>query len=252
MNVGRGTGRRRASGRTRAGRPSPTRGGRVEKILALRPVPDLPRLTLLVAVQPALFGEVLARQLANEPGLQVVGQARDEDGIRSLLRKEDPQVLLLDYEGLGPNGEGMIPRLRRAAPKTRILVLATRSSDETVERVLRVGAAGLVGKQLGLATLVRAIRVVAAGELWANRRVTAQAVERLANVTGRDPWDAENLTSRESEIADAVGRGLRNKDIARRLGISEKTVKSHLTNIFRKLQVDNRFAVGLYALKPGA
>jgi DNA-binding NarL/FixJ family response regulator len=205
------------------------------------------RLTVVVAARPALVRELLARQLGNESGLMIVGLARDEDGISALLSKDKPQVLLLDYEGLGPNTEGMIPRLRRASSSTRILVLATRSTDETVERVLRVGAMGLVGKQLGFATLVRAIRVVAAGELWANRRVTAQTVEHLADGADRSSWDGQ-LTQREIEIAMAVGRGLRNKDIARRLSISEKTVKSHLNNIFRKLNVDNRFAVGLYAL----
>lgn len=205
------------------------------------------RLTVVVASRPALVRELLARQLGNESGLMIVGLARDEDGISALLSKDKPQVLLLDYEGLGPNTEGMIPRLRRASSSTRILVLATRSTDETVERVLRVGAMGLVGKQLGFDTLVRAIRVVAAGELWANRRVTAQTVEHLAAGPDRGSLDGR-LTRREVEIAAAVGRGLRNKDIARRLSISEKTVKSHLNNIFRKLDVDNRFAVGLYAL----
>jgi DNA-binding NarL/FixJ family response regulator len=205
------------------------------------------RLTVVVASRPALVREVLARQLGNEPGLSIVGLARDQDGICALLSKEKPRVLLLDYEGLGPNCEGMIPRLRRASPATRILVVATRSTDETVERVLRVGAMGLVGKQLGFTTLVRAIRVVAAGELWANRRVTAQTVEHMASGPDRGSGEGR-LTQREAEIAAAVGRGLRNKDIAHQLSISEKTVKSHLNNIFRKLEVDNRFAVGLYAL----
>ena len=225
-----------------------SRSGRTERTPAPWEVPAGRPVTLLVAAPPALFRELLALQLAQEPDLQVVGQAREEDSIGMLLKKEKPQVLLLDYEGLGPSSEAMIPRLRRAAPATRILVLATRSSDETVERVLRVGAAGLFGKQLSLATLVQAIRAVAAGELWANRRVTAQAIERLADDSGRDSGSSRNLTGRESEIAEAVARGLRNKEIARRLDISEKTVKSHLNNIFRKLQVDNRFAVGLYTL----
>jgi DNA-binding NarL/FixJ family response regulator len=202
---------------------------------------------ILIAARPALYREILARQLSGEPDFRISGLARDEDGILALLNKERPRVLLLDYEGLGPNAEALIPRLRRAAPATRILLLATRSGDETVERVLRAGASGLVAKQLGFDVLVRAIRAVAAGELWANRRVTARTVEHLAETQSRDAFE-EQLTSRESEIAEAVGRGLRNKEIARRLQISEKTVKSHLNNIFRKLQVDNRFAVGLYVL----
>jgi two-component system response regulator DegU len=240
----------RAISRRKKGRPHPRATARKNR--TPRPAPAsaaLPagRLTLVVASRPALVREVLARQLSAEPGLSIVGLARDEDGICQLLSTERPRVLLIDYEGLGPNSEGIISRLRRASASTRILVMATRSTDETVERVLRVGAMGLVGKQLGFATLVRAIRVVASGELWANRRVTAQAVEHLAAGPDRGSWDSR-LTQRELEIATAVSRGLRNKDIARRLSISEKTVKSHLNNIFRKLGVDNRFAVGLYVL----
>jgi DNA-binding NarL/FixJ family response regulator len=165
-----------------------------------------------------------------------------------LLKTEKPQVLLFDYEGLGPNAEGVISRLHRGAPSTRILVLATRSSQDTVVRVLRVGASGLVGKQLAFATLVRAIHALAIGELWANRRATADFVERLTDDSGRVAASDGQLTGRETEIIDDVGRGFRNKDIARRLNISEKTVKSHLNNIFRKLRVDNRFAAGMYAL----
>src|SRR5262245_58493836 len=240
------TGSRRTPGRYRGHIPPPVRTGRKETLPASHSLPST-RLTVVVASRPALVREVLARQLGNEPGLEILGLARDEDEICQLLSKVKPRVLLLDYEGLGPNSEGMIPRLRRASPSTRILVVATRSTDETVERVLRAGAMGLVGKQLEFSTLVRAIRVVAAGELWANRRVTAQTVERLASGPDGGSGDSR-LTRREEEIAAAVGRGLRNKDIARRLSISEKTVKSHLNSIFRKLNVDNRFAVGLYAL----
>jgi len=204
-------------------------------------------LPILIAARPALYREVLARQLANEPDFRIAGQARDEEGIRSILKKEKPRVLLLDFEGLGPNAEALISRLRREVPAVRFLVLTTRSGDETVERVLRAGGAGLVAKQAGFEALVRAIRAVAAGELWANRRVTARTVEHLVDARGHASF-SDQLTARESEIAEAVGRGLRNKEIARRLQISEKTVKSHLNNIFRKLQVDNRFAVGLYGL----
>jgi DNA-binding NarL/FixJ family response regulator len=213
------------------------------------PAPGAEAVAIVIAARPALYREVLARQLAGEPDFRIAGLARDESGILSLLKKESARVLLLDSESLGPNPEDLVARLRHAAPSTRILLLASHSSDEAVELVLRAGASGLVAKQLGFEVLVRAIRVVAGGELWANRRVTARTVEHLAETQIRDSF-AEPLTSRESEIAQGVGRGWRNKEIAQRLRISEKTVKTHLNNIFRKLQVDNRFAVGLYVLKP--
>jgi DNA-binding NarL/FixJ family response regulator len=173
----------------------------------------------------------------------MVGRASNEEEIEKLLAKKNPRILVFDYEGLGPNGDSTVQRLRRAAPATRILVLASRSSDETVERVLRAGASGLVGKQLEFAVLVRAIRAVSAGEVWANRRATSLALETLTGPSARISKSA--LTKREQEIADACSQGLRNKEIASRLNISSKTVKGHLNNIFRKLRVDNRFALGL-------
>jgi len=204
---------------------------------------DHRRLGIAVAAQPALFCETLSCQLDAEPSFAVVGRAGNEDQIGKVLAKENPQVLVFDYEGLGPNAESTVHRLRRAAPATRILVLATRSGDETVERVLRAGASGLVGKQLEFTVLVRAIRAVAAGEIWANRRVTSLALESLTGSSAK--VSKSELTKREQEIADACGRGLRNKEIALHLNISPKTVKGHLNNIFRKLQVDNRFALAL-------
>jgi two-component system, NarL family, nitrate/nitrite response regulator NarL len=203
------------------------------------------RLRLAVATQPALFRELLSLFLNKEPGVEVVGQACNEDEISLLLSQKKPNVLVFDYEALGPNGEATIARLRRADPGTRVLVLTTRSSEDTVERVLRAGGSGIVEKQLGSAALVRAIRAVAAGEVWANRHAIAQTLEHLAD-SNRVSASNGKLTKREWEIVDGVSQGFRNKEIARRLRISEKTVKSHVNSIFRKLQVDNRFAVGLY------
>ena len=202
-------------------------------------------LRVAVAAGPPLFREVLCRALAGEPGFKVVGQASAEEDIGAMLVGNRPEVLLFDYEALGPNGEGMIARLRRQATACRILVLATRSGPETVERVLHAGASGLVGKESALGTVVRALRSVAAGEVWANRLVTAQALEHLASASIRRVASNGAITGREGEIVEWVCRGLRNKEIAQRLQINEKTVKTHLNNIFRKLRIDSRIALAL-------
>ena len=203
------------------------------------------RVDIAVASRPALLRDVLSRLLDTVPGLRVVGSAADEDETRRLLSKLRPDVLLFDYEAMGPNGEGIVARLRRASPATRILVVASRSADENVEQVLRSGASGLVGKQLDFTVLVQAIQSVAAGELWANRRAAAQAMASLTEVAGRVPARDGHLTKREWDIADGVSQGLRNKEIAARLNISEKTVKSHLNNVFSKLKISGR--IGLMA-----
>jgi DNA-binding NarL/FixJ family response regulator len=204
------------------------------------------RLDLAIAIRPALLRDVLTRLLHTVPDVSVVGYGESEDQIRKVIRKVRPGLLLFDYEAMGPNGESIISRLRRAAPKTRILVIARRSGEETIEQVLRAGASGLVGKEAEFATLVQAIHAVAEGELWANRRTAARALERLTDTFAPVPA-LGSLTKRELQIADGVALGLRNKDIAQRLNISEPTVKSHLNAIFRRLKIEGRLALAMLA-----
>lgn len=225
--------------RALTGKPAPPRKGS-----AGRPV------RLAIATQPALLRDALSRLISGETNLQVVGAGRDEDEILQVVADEGPEIVLFDYEALGPNSESIISRLRRSAPGLRILVMATRSADETVERVLRAGACGLVGKQFDVETLLRAIRAVAAGEVWANRRTTALTLERLTNFSAGASNPEGQLTIRERQIVQGVTRGLRNKEIAQQLSISEKTVKSHLNNIFHKLGLEGRFALALFEQGP--
>jgi DNA-binding NarL/FixJ family response regulator len=195
---------------------------------------------VVVAVGPTLFREALSQALATGHHIRVAGTAGTEDAVAALLVQQAPQVVLLDYEAFGPNAEGMVSRLRRQSPGSRVLVLASRSGPDTAERVLEAGAAGVVGKMSDLDTLGRAIVAVADGEVWADPHVTARALEQLAG-----PASSGRLTGREAGIVRLVSHGLRNKEIAQRLGINEKTVKSHLNNIFRKLRVDSRVALAL-------
>ena len=217
---------------------------------AVTPVARTPRtegkLRLAIATQPTLLRDVLSRLLRQELNFEVVGQGHDEDHIVKAIKETTPDLLLFDYEALGPNSESIIGRLRRMAPRMRILVIATRSADENVERVLRAGAAGLVGKQLDFETLLRAIRAVAAGQVWANRRAQALVLERLTDFSAGAPEPEGQLTKREQQIVDGVARGLRNKEIAHQLDISDKTVKSHLNNIFQKLGLEGRFALAMF------
>ncbi len=217
------------------------RNGKKGKAITDRPI------RVLVATQPALWSEVLGRQIERERDLKVVGRAHNEDQIRQVASDANPHVILLDYEALGPNCEGLIARLRRTVAEARTLVFATRSGDETTVSVLRAGAAGLVGKQLGFPALLAALRAVAGGELWAHRRVTAQAFDQLLTPAPRSPELPSRLTRREWEVIEGVGKGLRNREIAHTLGISERTVKSHLNNIFAKTRVNSRFALTLWA-----
>ena len=220
---------------------------KVEPAAVASRFPGAQPVRLAVAVYPPLWGELLAQLLGREEWIDVVGRAATEDELRQLTAEQEPGVIVLDYEGLGPNAEGVVSRLRRLSPRVRVLVLARRSGEETVVSLLRAGAAGLVGKSADLSTLLSAVRAVAAGEVWAERKVAAQAIEQLAGPVPAEPDGRATLTRREWEVVEEVGRGLRNREIARVLGISEKTVKTHLNHIFSKLHVESRFTLALWA-----
>ncbi len=204
--------------------------------------------SVVVAVQPPLWAELLGLLLEREPGISVLGTATNEEEVLGLTETSPEAVVLLDFEAFGPNTAGVIARVHRSASRARVLVLARRSGEETVTAVLRAGAAGLVGKQMAYKTIVTAIRAAAVGEVWANRWVTARVISQLIG-TGRAEaqGDAPLLTRREWDVVDAISRGLRSREIALELGISPKTVKSHLSNIFVKTQLKGRFALALWA-----
>lgn len=196
----------------------------------------------------ALLRDLLLLRLNKEKRLELVGCANDPTTVFEMVTSRTPRVLLLDVELHRAGVERLLRKIRTISRETRILLIASVPSDETLEQALLSGASGIVATQGDYAMLLRAIHAVARGEVWANRHVTARALERLCEAgTAIDP-SGNRLTDRERQVATAVGRGLRNKEIARQMGISEKTVKNHLSTIFRKLKVDNRFAVGLYAL----
>jgi len=197
---------------------------------------------VLVAARPGLWSEIVARQLGREHDVEVVGRAHDEAQIRLMAVTNRPAVILLDREAFGSSCEGLIARLRRKAPRARTLVFATQSDDETAVAVLRAGAVGLVGKGLGFPALLTALRAVAAGELWAHRRVTARVLEILQQAES-SARRASLLTRRERDVVGAVRRGLRNSEVADELGITEGTVKRHLSNIFAKTGVSDRSAL---------
>lgn len=202
---------------------------------------------LILGVQPKLWAELLTLAFAREGDVRVLQSVADEDELAEAADRHKGAVILLDYEALGPGCEGVIARMRRIGPSLRVLVLARRSGDETVSSVLRAGAVGLVGKQSGFTTLLAAVRAVAAGEVWAQRQVTARLIQQMAFPQRTMADGSASLTRREWELVDAIRQGGANREIALALGISEKTVKTHLTNIFLKTGVHSRFALARWA-----
>jgi DNA-binding NarL/FixJ family response regulator len=219
-----------------------------------RPAGSAP-VDVAVAMRPALVRDVMSRALSVRLDLRVVafGPGIGEDATHR-LRELQPRILLIDDSV--SSLEAVVRRLHRASPSTRILVLTARSDEYAHRRFARAGAYGVVQNGSDLATLVRAVEAASAGDACESRSGAAKIVRRPEVFRRRVvvPDEDGRLTKREWEVAELVAQGLRNKGIALRLNVSVDTVKSHLNNSFRKLELDGRLALGILArsrLGPG-
>ena len=202
------------------------------------------QITVLIVDDHALFREGLVMLLAQERDIQVVGEAAD--GLHALRMVEalQPDILLLDIRMPNVGGLEILPRIREKSPGTKVLILSGFSEDEYIAEALQYGAKGYLLKTATLTDLAKAIRAAHAGEIWADRRILTQVLEILVQKLHNVPFAKSprrgDLTTREQEIVKQVIQGMTNKEIATHLGISEKTVKTHLRSIFRKLKISRR------------
>jgi two-component system, NarL family, nitrate/nitrite response regulator NarL len=194
--------------------------------------------------------------LESQPGLVVVGEAATCAEAVALATSTQPDVIVLDLDLGGENAITSMPTLQRVAPDTRILVLTGVRDPEVHRQAIRQGALGLVMKEKAVETLLHAIMQVRAGEVWLEPTMIARVLGELTRPQPAPQVSAEaaniaKLTEREREVITLVGEGLRNKHIAARLYISEATVRHHLTAIFAKLGIADRFELAIYAYQHG-
>jgi DNA-binding NarL/FixJ family response regulator len=192
----------------------------------------LRRLKLLIADDHALMIEAVALAVKDDEDLEVVGSAENGSQVLPLVERLKPDVVLLDLRMPGMDGLMCIKLLQERHPEVRIAVLSGMDSDDAVKAALGLGASAFISKNVEPAALVQAIRQAAEGVVAepvgrAERRENAAAVS-----TG--------LTERELAVLRALGEGRSNKEIAKTLWLAEQTVKFHLTNIYRKLDVSSR------------
>jgi two-component system nitrate/nitrite response regulator NarL len=189
--------------------------------------------------------EGLRLLLESRAGLTVVGEAGNRREALAITSRERPDIILLDLD-LGRAGSGLdfMPELLSAARNSRILLLTAVRDPEAHQQAVQLGAMGLVSKEKGSEELFKAIEKVYAGEVWLDRSLTARVLSGISHPGDKKSPEAEkiaSLTEREREVMALISEGLKNKDIADRLFISETTVRHHLTSIFSKLDVSNRF-----------
>ncbi|HEY2774579.1 MAG TPA: response regulator transcription factor [Candidatus Binatia bacterium] len=196
---------------------------------------------LILADDHALFREGLKSLLKHEPDVTVVAEAETMDRLLALLPETVADVLLLDVQ-MDRSSLGDIPAIAARIPV--IVVTASELIGDALAAV-RLGVRAVVLKRFAVETLMDAIRSVATGQVWLPPHVQGELAARL-----REPH-AIPLSTREEEVVRHVALGLRNAEVARKLFISEQTVKTHLNNIFQRLGLRDRTELTVYAIRTG-
>ena len=193
------------------------------------------RIRVLIADDHFVVRDGLSAMLESSDEFEVVGQAEDGREAIQLTQELQPDVVLLDIQMPKLDGIEATYRIRRKFPKTQVVILSTFDQDEYVYQSLQAGAKGYVLKDSGLDELLAVVRAVARGESLLSTNITTKLVDYIST-----PQRGQRLTNREGEVLSLVAKGLRNREIARRLCISEQTVKNHINHIITKLGVQSR------------
>jgi DNA-binding NarL/FixJ family response regulator len=201
---------------------------------------------VVIADDHAVVRAGLAQLLATFAGVELVGAAVDGEEAVSLCAERGPDVVLMDLEMPTLDGIEATRRIRAAQPTVAVVVLTSFSDRERILRALDAGAAGYLLKDAEPRELAKAIEAAARGEA----PLDPKAARALLSARGA-PTPAEALSTREREVLAMVGEGLPNKLIAQRLSISEKTVKAHLTSVYRQIGVTDRTQAALWAQRHG-
>jgi NarL family two-component system response regulator LiaR len=179
--------------------------------------------------------------------MDVAGEATNGVEAVELVERLLPDVVLMDLVMPELDGIGAIRRIREVAPSTRVIALTSFADDEKVFPAIKAGAAGYLLKDVRPADLADAVRKASRGEALLAPSVAARLMQE---VSGERPAPA-GLTARELEVLRLIARGMSNKQIARELVVSEKTVKTHVSNILAKLHLADRTQAALYAVREG-
>jgi DNA-binding NarL/FixJ family response regulator len=196
---------------------------------------------LILADDHAIFREGLKALLQHEPGVSIVAETSRIDGLHSIVDATPADLLLLDLQ----MERSSLTEIESLSAKIAVVVLTASELVGDALAAIRLGARAVVLKRFAVETLMDAVERVAAGEVWLPPSVQGQLAARL-----RDPA-ANPLSPREEQVVRQVALGLRNADVAKRLFISEQTVKTHLNNVFQKLGIQDRVELTIYAIRHG-
>jgi two-component system, NarL family, response regulator LiaR len=207
--------------------------------------------TVLLVDDHTIVRQGVRAYLDTQPDLQVVGEANSGEAAIRMATEQAPDVVLMDLLMPGMDGVEATRRLKQVSPRSQVIVLTSYHQDEHIFPAIRAGALSYLLKDVGPAELAEAVRKAAHGEAVLHPQVAARVVQELQGA----PRDAVNpftdLSDRELEVLKLIADGASNEQIAEKLVISEKTVKSHVSNILSKLHVADRTQAAVYAWREG-
>ncbi len=206
---------------------------------------------VLLVDDHAVVREGLRNFLALQDGMEIVGEASDGNEAIDQAQRLEPDVILMDLVMPGLDGIGAMRQLRARSLGSRVIVLTSFLEDERVLPAIQAGAAGYLLKNVEPVELARAIRAAHAGEAIIDPTAAARLVHAIVDDARPRVEEPERLTRRERDVLELIARGRSNKRIALELGISEKTVKTHVGHLLAKLGVTDRTQAAVMAVEEG-
>ncbi len=207
-------------------------------------------ISILIVDDHMVVRDGLSAMLGREKDFQVVGEARNGLDAVEKARELKPEVVLMDLRMPELDGVEAMRRIKLERPQTQFLVLTTFDTDEYIFKAVEAGARGYLLKDTSREDLFRAVRAVHRGESLIEPGVAAKLLDRFTQLSRQGP-DTEILSPREVEVLQLMAKGAANKEIASSLSISESTVKTHIANIFQKLDANDRTEAVTKALHKG-
>ncbi len=207
------------------------------------------KISVIIVDDHELIRQGLRKILEIEKDIAVAGVAGDGETAIKMAQELQPDVMLLDINMKGLNGIQTLRRLKELGLPVKVIMLTIHSDREYLLETLSLGASGYVLKDTGTDSLMTAIRSVHEGYSYIHPSMADESAENLIKMeAGPDP-EKDKLTRREIEVIALIAEGLNNKEIADLLYISEKTVKNHVSNLFKKINVSDRTQAAIFAFK---
>jgi two-component system, NarL family, response regulator LiaR len=208
-------------------------------------------ITILLVDDHALVRNGVRAYLETQPGLKVVAEAGSGEEAVQLAAEHAPDVVLMDLVMPGMDGVEATRRVREVSPRSQVVVLTSFHEDINIFPAIKAGAISYLLKDIGPAELVEAIRAAERGEAILHPKVAARLMQELRGNRSETINPYSNLSEREQEVLKLIAEGLSNAELAEKLVLSEKTIKSHVSNILNKLHLADRTQAAVFAWREG-